>query len=318
MANSLQSDTYADMLYKSHLSAISIQQADAIVNGPLCYPQPLGLTKATCDLLRKNSILVASHAAELWIQIDKIKKFVAKRNDINEKCMFTEQEINYLLRVTNDLHEMIDHISSQEHIFMDLGNDTTQNIYDLFRTYIDKTNKSHDIIYSILDAVIKDLNLPYTQKGEHEIDAINSIASSNLEYFIESQNLQTTLGVDTYGFADNHLQKSEYYDFILFQVWLILIYRHACASVLGNSATLDAKQAMQALIKHRELSRKLLDAEHLDQSLGIEDFKKVKDMEKNLAEGLQINHEFEAKLDSDLDKLVAMSKSRKPREEQAE
>ncbi len=311
-----EQNSYSEIIKKSSVGSISAEQYQAIMSGPLCYKTPMGITKIASEIITQQCAILTEHSSKIWLQIEKIKAYVEKRNKINEKCMNTEQEINYLLKTTEQLQAIIEHINTQEHTFMELTHNINHNIYNIFIKYIEKNEKAHKTIQSICDKVGEELDIEALKKAtDHEGEIANCISIDHLKYFIYSNHIDNKHNIDSHNYADYYLDTTKYDDFVIMQAWITALYRLSAHQVIDNSDhSFDHKTLMNAILKHREEAKELIDMEHTDVDFGIEDYNKTLQMSKDLTAKLKINSDYEKKMNESLDKLIVLSNSRKPNE----
>ena len=308
--------TYADILEKSSIASISIEQYEAILSGPLCYKNPIGITKVASELVKKQCSLLSSHSSTIWLQIEKIKAYVDKRNKINEKCMFTEAEINYLLKTTEQLQSIIEHVNTQEHTFMNLTHDVNHNIYNVFVKYIEKSEKVNECIVSICENVATELDMEILKKPAPQEDEISgAISIEHLKYFIFIKNIDKKHDIDSFAYADYYLDMNTFDDYILMQAWITLLYRLCALDIINSNDKYDHKAIFTALRKQKELTNQVLIKSEIDKDFGIENYSKTMDISDELSQNLNINENFEDKINHSLDKLIIMSDSRKPKDD---
>ena len=73
---------------------------------------------------------------------------------------------------------------------------------------------------------------------------------------------------------------------------------------------------MNVLITYREQAQSVLNTDDIIGDIGNSDYySTTQELTKELHEGMEINNEFDTKLSEDLDKLQALSGSRKPLED---
>lgn len=309
-------NTYSDIIKKSSVGSISAEQYQTIISGPLCYKTPVGLTKIASEIITQQCAILTEHSSKIWLQIEKIKAYVEKRNQINEKCMNTEQEINYLLKTTEQLQAIIEHINTQEHTFMELTHNVNHNIYNIFIKYIEKNEKLHTTIQDICAEVATELDSDaLKQATDHEGEIANCISIEHIKYFIYSNNIDAKHNIDSYSYADYYLDTNQYEDFVMMQTWVTLLYRLSAHQVLDNQEqAYDHRALIKAVLKHKDKAKALIDTEHMEVDFGLDDYNKTLQMSHDLTAKLKINSEYEKKMNASLDKLIVISSSRKPKE----
>tara|TARA_A100001015_G_scaffold288706_1_gene359819 strand:- start:1212 stop:2180 length:969 start_codon:yes stop_codon:yes gene_type:complete len=315
MSVTTRTTTYADILEKSSIASISIEQYEAILSGPLCYKTPIGITKIASELLKRQCSLLSTHSTIIWFQIEKIKEYVEKRNKINEKCMFTEAEINYLLKTTEQLQSIIEHVNTQEHTFMNLSHDVNHNIYNIFVKYIEKSEKVNECIQLICENVATELDMEVLKKPAPQEDEISSaISIEHLKYFIFIKNIDKKHEIDSFAYGDYYLDMNAFDDYMLMQAWITLLYRLCALDIMHKNERYDHKRIFTALKKQKALTEQVLNKNNVDKDFGIDDYNKTMEISHELSENLNINENFEEKMNRSLNKLLTMSNSRKPRE----
>lgn len=312
-----ENTSYAEIIKKSQLGSISKKHYQNIINGPLCYEYSFGITKLTAELIKNNCSYISKHAPKIWSQVEKIKSYVKTREEINEKCMFTEQEINFLIKTTQSLQDIINHISEQEQNFIQLSNKVNHNFYNLFNTYIEQNKKVESCIKQILDKTSEKLEMPKLKQDiEQENQIYYSICKPHLESIIAESNLNDKHKIDVYEFATKYLDTNQYQDVIIMQAWILALYRLSYSNVLENDEhqTINYNELIQTLCTFKKDAQEIFDSKDIREELG-DSYKEITELDQKLKEGLNINTEFERKILEDLEKIRVLSSSRKPKEE---
>ena len=125
----MKNSSYNKMITKLMLTGISETQYPMLANGPLTDSKSSGITKIATALIQEHSAYMAEEGPIIWDEIAKIKEYVEKRNSIDEKKMYNEEESQKLLKTTEDVQNILEHISVQEEKFIELTDIVNKNIY---------------------------------------------------------------------------------------------------------------------------------------------------------------------------------------------
>jgi len=298
------------------LTGISETQYPMLANGPLTDNDAKGITKLAANLVKKYSSYMAEEGPIIWDEIAKIKTYVEKRNTIDEKKMYTEEESKRLLQTTEDVQKILEHISKQEENFIALSDIVNNNIYHIFNNYIQKASDCEDAAREITEKVAGQItpNLNNTRNNEEEIFKTTSLVM--LEDCIKEMQINNGIDEDILAFAQKSLDPDTYDGFTLLQCWVALCYRFNVyrMNTFDNETKLDLNDMMQKLLTEKDLASKVLDIHNLEEDFEVEQVDKLNELKKDLTDNLNINADYTKKLIEELDELIALTAQREPKE----
>jgi hypothetical protein len=177
-------DSWQKMMRKYLLASIAEKNPKPLANGPLSDSNSSGITKIAKNLLNQQSGTILSVADEIWLYILEIQNLMQIRNEINEKCMESEEEANNLLKTTNSVQKLIEHVSEQEEKYINLSDSINNNTIHIVQSYLQLMKKSIDKILEIASSVSNDLSLNLKEQNKGvESEILNSTSMNQLDKF---------------------------------------------------------------------------------------------------------------------------------------
>ncbi len=308
--------SYYNMITKMMLTGISETQYPMLANGPLTDNEAKGITKLAAALVKKYSSYMAEEGPIIWDEIAKIKTYVEKRNTIDEKKMYTEEESKRLLKTTEDVQKILEHISKQEENFIELSDIVNNNIYHIFNSYIEKAGECEDAAKEITEKVAEQMNptLSSTRNSEEEIFKTTSLIM--LEDCIKEMQIQNGIDGDILTIGQKHLDPDTFDGFTLLQCWVALCYRFNVyrMNTFDNQTKLDLDDMMKKLIAEKDRLSSILDLNQIEQDFQIEQVDKLNSLKKDLTDNLNINEDYTKNLINELDELISLTAQREPKE----
>lgn len=308
--------SYYNMITKMMLTGISETQYPMLANGPLTDNDAKGITKLAATLVKKYSSYMAEEGPIIWDEIAKIKTYVEKRNTIDEKKMYTEEESKRLLKTTEDVQQILEHISKQEENFIALSDIVNNNIYHIFNNYIQKAGECEEAAKEITEKVAGQMtpNLSNTRNSEDDIFKTTSLVM--LENCIKEMQINNGIDGDILAFAQKNFDPDTYDGFTLIQCWVALCYRFNVyrMNTFDNETKLDLHTMMEKLIAEKAPISHIIDLNHLEDDFEIEQVDKLNELKKDLTDNLNINEDYTKKLIEELDELITLTAQREPKE----
>ncbi len=312
----MKRSSYYNMITKMMLTGISETQYPMLANGPLTDDEAKGITKVAASLVKKYSSYMAEEGPIIWDEIAKIKTYVEKRNTIDEKKMYTEEESKRLLKTTEDVQQILEHISKQEENFIALSDIVNNNIYHIFNNYIQKAGECEEAAKEVTERVAEQMtpNLSNTRNSEDEIFKTTSLVM--LENCITEMQINNGIEGDILAIGQKNFDADTYDGFTLLQCWVALCYRFTVyrMNTFDNETKLDLDSMMQKLTAEKSQVSQILDLEHLEQDFEIEHIDKLNELKKDLTDNLNINEDYTTKLIEELDELITLTAQREPKE----
>ncbi|MEC8882825.1 MAG: hypothetical protein VX737_06085 [Pseudomonadota bacterium] len=311
-------DSWQKMMRKYLLASIAEKNPEPLANGPLSDSNPSGITKVAKNLLDKQSGTILSVADEIWLYILEIQNLMQIRNEINEKCMESEEEANNLLKTTNSVQKLIEHVSEQEEKYINLSDSINNNTIHIVQSYLQIMKKSIHLILEIADNINNDLALNLTEQNKGvESEILNSTSILDLERFTVENTLTKHSSIDPIDWCKKKLEYDNYDDFILIQTMVLIVYRYAMSqAVSSTNQTLDIKNVMKKLITYKNKATEIMNEHDLEKTFNLDDFAKQKTSGEDLKLSLNINPEFLKKIKGSLNELKIISDSRHPKEDE--
>ena len=311
----LQNNSYQDMITKLMLTGISEQQYNMLANGPLTDNKSRGISKVASELIQEQSSCMADRGPVIWDEIAKIKTYVQKRNSIDEKKMYTEEESHKLLKTTEDVQKILEHIAHQEEKFIELSDIVNKNIFNIFNQYVKKAKTCEEIAKSITEKLAHqhDPILSSTTVAENDIYLATSL--DMIDGVVQDNKINENMGVDILEYARQNIDVDSYDGFILLQVWIALCFRFNIFRMNKlENRDFDAFSTMQMVLAEKEDAAKVLDTNALEQEFKIEDKDKLVSLRDDLHKNLNINTEYTKQVITELDDLIELSSQREPKE----
>ncbi len=312
----MKRSSYYNMITKMMLTGISETQYPMLANGPLTDNEAKGITQLAASLVKKYSSYMAEEGPIIWDEISKIKTYVEKRNTIDEKKMYTVEESKRLMKTTEDVQHILEHISKQEENFIALSDIVNNNIYHIFNSYIHKSAECEEAAKEITQRVAEQMtpNLSNTRTSEDEIFKTTSLVM--LENCIKEMQINNGIEKDILAIGQKNFNADTYDGFTLLQCWIALCYRFTVyrMNAFDNETKLDLDNMMQKLIAEKSQVSQILDIDHLEQDFEIVDIDKLNELKKDLTDNLNINEDYTAKLIEELDELITLTAQREPKE----
>ncbi|MEC8064170.1 MAG: hypothetical protein VX112_04920 [Pseudomonadota bacterium] len=308
--------SYNKMITKLMLTGISETQYPMLASGPLTDSKSSGITKIASRLIQEHSSYMAEEGPVIWDEIAKIKVYVEKRNSIDEKKMYTEEESQKLLKTTEDVQNILEHISEQEEKFITLTDIVNKNIYNIFNQYIELSANSEQVISKICQKVGENTKPPLTKEHVNEEDIIKATSTETLNYIVADLKIGSSTGINIIDYATEQFDIETYDGLILLQAWIIMCYRFDVLRMgsLDMSMTFDYKDAMEKILAQRELASEILDIDDLESAYHIEETEKLNELKQELTENLNINSDYTHKLINELEELIILTEQREPKE----
>ena len=308
--------SYHNMITKMMLTGISETQYPMLANGPLTDNHAKGITKLAASLIKKYSSYMAEEGPIIWDEIAKIKTYVEKRNTIDEKKMYTEEESKKLLQTTEDVQKILEHISKQEENFIELSDIVNNNIYHIFNKYIEKSEQCESVGKEITEKVAAQMtpSLEKTSANEEEIFKCTSLEM--IENCVKEMKINEGIEIEIVPYASKQLDSEQYDGFLLLQCWVALCYRFNVyrMNTFDNQTKLDTYGMMEKLLAEKENAIKIIDTSNLESEFQIEQADKLEVLKKDLTENLNINADYTKKLIEELDELIILTAQREPKE----
>ena len=298
------------------LTGISETQYPMLANGPLTDNKSSGITKIATALIQEHSAYMAEEGPIIWDEIAKIKEYVEKRNSIDEKKMYNEQESQKLLKTTEDVQNILEHISVQEEKFIELTDIVNKNIYNIFNQYLDKNQECEEAITHIVNQVAKNYDDMLNKEDISEEDIIRATSVEMIQYLISELRIGNSMDINVLDYAKEHFDIETYDGFILLQAWCILCHRFDVYKMANMDMSLqyDFKETMEKVLKERETAQGVLDTNNLQNEFEIEDTTKLNMLKDELTENLNINSDYTKNLIAELEELIVLTAQREPKE----
>lgn len=307
-------ESWQRMMRQSLLASVSEKNPFTLSSGPLGQSNPSGVTGLAKHILDKQSSSILAVADEIWIAILKIQELMEIRNSINENCMQSEEEANRLLKATNSVQSLIEHISEQEDIYIKLSESINRNTIHVVQSYLKLMHQSIDLIKELAQKTSDELNLDLKIQNEGVEKTISNATSiREIADFSNENTLEKHTKVDPVLMAMQSLNHKKYDDFILIQAFVLVCYRFAMSqAVTHRSGSFDASKALQHLIQNKEKATKILHENDLEETFGLEKFSEQTSTSEQLQLALNVNPDFLKKVEDTLRSLQKLSDSRTP------
>ena len=311
-------DSWQIMMRKCLLASISEKNPLALSNGPLGQTNPSGLTRIAKHVLDQQSASILSVADDIWIAILQIQELMETRNAINENCMKSEEEANRLLKTTNSIQNLIEHISEQEDDYIKLSESINKNTIHLVQSYLKLMKSSATMIDTIAQEVSDALDLKLVKQNEGvERGVLNATSLSELQKFTIANTLESHTHDDPLVLMNKYLDHLKYDDFICMQAFILVCYRFSMSQAVTNrSAEFNAKRTLLAVIDHKAKASTLLQENDEENTFSLENFSQQKTVSNQMQLALKINPDFIKKIRQNLTELKQISDSRTPDEEE--
>lgn len=311
-------DSWQKMMRKYLLASIAEKNPKPLANGPLSDSNSSGITKIAKNLLNQQSGTILSVADEIWLYILEIQNLMQIRNEINEKCMESEEEANNLLKTTNSVQKLIEHVSEQEEKYINLSDSINNNTIHIVQSYLQLMKKSIDKILEIASSVSNDLSLNLTEQNKGvESEILNSTSINQLDKFTIENTLDKHSSIAPIEWCKKTLNYDNYDDFILVQTMILITYRYAMSQAVANTnQTLDIKKVMKKLLTYKEKATEIMNEHDLEKTFNLSDFATQKTSGEDLKLSLNINPQFLKKVKISLNELKTISDSRHPKEDE--
>ena len=302
------------MMRQSLLASVSEKNPFTLSSGPLGQSNPSGITCLAKHILDKQSSSILAVADEIWIAILKIQDLMEIRNNINENCMQSEEEANRLLKATNSVQSLIEHISEQEDIYIKLSESINRNTIHVVQSYLRLMHQSIDLIKELAKTTSDELNLnlKIQNQGVEKI-ILNATSIREIADFSHENTLDKHTKSDPVLIAMQSLDHKKYDDFILIQAFVLACYRFAMSqAVTQRTGSFDAAEVLKHLIKNKEKATKILHENDLEETFGLENFSEQTTTSEQLQLALNVNPDFIKKVEDTLKYLQKLSDSRTP------
>lgn len=310
-------NSWQKMMRQSLLASVSEKNPIPLSNGPLSNSDPSGITKIAKHLLDLQSSSILSVADEIWIYILEIQNLMKIRNEINEKCIHSEEEAHNLLKSTNSVQKLIEHVSEQEEKYIKLSDTINNNTIHIVQSYLLLIEKSKSIIKNLADTINQELSLNLTPQNEGVEAVVYSATSLNdLKDFSINNTLAQHTNFSPLEYAMQKLDHTKYDDFILIQAFILIIYRYAMTqAVVTEQKQLDVYPLLKQITAHKDTATALMDIQNLDSAFHLDAFSEQRKNSSELKNSLNINPDFIKKLEKMLMDLKIISDSREPDDE---
>jgi hypothetical protein len=315
--NNNQEDSWSKMMRRSLLAGVSEKNPFALTSGPLGQSDVSGISLLAKRTLDQQCGSILSVADEIWLAIIKIQDLMEIRNNINENCMQSEEEANRLLKATNSVQQLIEHISAQEDTYITLSDSINRNTIQIVQSYLALMKKSSTIATTIADEVSTEMKLsvkPQNQGVEKSLLSATSI--QDLVKFSIENTLEIHTGCNPVELAQGKLNHQCYDDYIVIQAFLLICYRFAMSQALGTNNTFNASGVLKACIAKKVSATSILNESDVEQTFNLHEFSKQNTLSDQLQHALTVNPDFLRKLESTLSDLKELSDSRKPDDDQ--
>ena len=311
-------DSWTKMMRKSLLAGVSEKNPYTLTSGPLGQSNVSGLSLLTKKVLDQQCSSILGVADEIWLAIIKIQDLMHTRNSINENCMQSEEEANRLLKSTNSVQQLIEHISSQEDTFITLSDSVNKNTIKIVQSYLRLMQKSIEITKIIAQETTEHLAIDIkAQNPGVEKELLNATSRDALMKFSIENTLETHVKRNPIELVEKYLDHEKYDDFIVMQAYLLICYRYAMSQAVSGTSDFDAYRVLQDCIGRKSMATELLHEADIEKTFNLEDFSKQNSISDQLQHALTVNPDYILKLEKTLNELKELSDSRKPDEEES-
>lgn len=311
--NNNHEDSWSKMMRRSLLAGVSEKNPFALTSGPLGQSDVSGISLLAKKTLDQQCGSILSVADEIWLAIIKIQDLMEIRNNINENCMQSEEEANRLLKATNSVQQLIEHISAQEDTYITLSDSINRNTIQIVQSYLALMKKSSSTATAITEDVSSEMKLSIKPQNQGvEKSLLNATSIQDLTKFSIENTLENHTGCNPVELAQGKLDHMRYDDFIIMQAFILICYRFAMSQALGTNHTFNAASILKACIAKREHATSLLNESDTEQTFNLHEFSKQNSLSDQLQHALTVNPDFLRKLESTLSDLKELSDSRKP------
>ena len=310
-------NSWQKMMRKYLLASVSEKNPIPLTSGPLSDSNPSGITTIAKKLLDHQSSSILTVADEIWLCILEIQKLMKLRNTIDEKKMESEEEANNLLKTTNTVQKLIEHVSEQEEKYIQLSDSVNNNTVHIVQSYIRLSKQGMDIIKKIVDQVSSKLSLGLKEQNKGvESSIMNATSIYELKDFSSDNTLSQHSSMDPIVWANQIFKHQNYDDFILIQALVLIAYRYAMSQAVSEQRqNLDIKKVTKELQMAKEQATELMNEHDLEQTFNLENFSQQKSTSEELKLSLEINPDFLQKIEKTLTELKGLSDSRESKDD---
>lgn len=312
-------NSWQKMMRKNLLASISEKNPIALANGPLGQSNPSGLTCIAKKILDHQSASILKVADHIWLAIMQIQDLMEIRNAINEKCMQSEEEADKLLKSTNSIQKLIEHISVQEDHYIKLSESINNNTIHIVQSYLKLMKESIKVIKVIAKEVNDEMGLKLEEQNKNvEQGVVQATSIQEIKKFIISNTIQTHTEDDPLELAIRYLDHKKYDDFICIQAYLLICYRYAMSRAISSNASkgFNSKKILLKVIDKKEKASSILQEKDIENTFSLENYSEQKSISEQLGLALSVNPDFVKKIKIILLELKGISDSRKPSEDE--
>lgn len=310
-------NSWQKMMRKNLLASISEKNPIALSSGPLGQSNPSGLTCIAKQVLDHQGASILKVADDIWLAIMQIQELMELRNSINEKCMQSEEEADKLLKSTNSIQKLIEHISKQEDSYIELSESINNNTIHTVQNYLKLMKESTKVIEEIAKEVNEEMGLELKEQNKNvEQGVVQATSIQEIKKFIVSNTIQTHTQEDPLKLASSYLNHKKYDEFICMQAYLLICYRYAMSRAISSnvSKSFNNKKILLKVIGKKDKASSILEEQDVENTFSLENYSEQKSISEQLGLALSVNPDYVKKIKEVLLELKDISDSRKPDE----
>ena len=188
--------------------------------------------------------------------------------------MQSEEEANRLLKSTNSVQQLIEHISSQEDTFITLSDSVNKNTIKIVQSYLRLMQKSMDIAKTIAQETTDQLAVDIKAQTLGLKKNYSMRPRGMLMKFSIENTLETHVKRNPIELIEKYLDHEKYDDFIVMQAYLLICYRYAMSQAVSGTSDFDAYRVLQDCIGRKSMATELLHEADIEKTFNLEDFSK--------------------------------------------